>query len=287
MTVMHTRAATGLALAAIFLWASLALLSVRLSAVPPFLLVGVSLLIGSLGSIHRLREWRVPPLTLLLGCAGLFGYHFCLFLALRLAPALQANLLNYLWPLLIVLLSPLLLRGYRLGPNHIVGGLLGFAGAAVLIASRGSVSISSAHWGGYLLAILAAFIWASYSLLTKRVAAFPTAAIGGFCALSGMLSLLCHAALEPAYRPSSSEWGFLLMLGIGPLGAAFFLWDAALKRGDARTIGTLAYLTPLLSTSLLVLFGGGELTLPAMAALVLILGGAWLGSRPVRQMAAQ
>ncbi|WP_137939269.1 DMT family transporter [Chitinivorax sp. B] len=282
---MSPKSPNGLALAAIVLWASLATLSVKLTNVPPFLLVGLSLMIGSLGSVHRIREWRVPLRTLLIGCVGLFGYHFCLFLALRWSPALSANLLNYLWPLLLVLLSPMLLPGYQIGVNHILGGILGFAGAALLIVGGDGLQIRADHAWGYLLAIAAAVIWAVYSLLTKRLPAFPTSAVGGFCAISGMLALLCHLLLEPSYQPVLAEWIQIAMLGIGPLGAAFFLWDAALKRGDPRMIGTLAYLTPLLSTASLVLLGGSELTPMSLVSLGLILGGAWLGSRPARQSA--
>ncbi len=273
-----SRSATLLALAAIVLWASLALLSVQLRAVPPFLLVAIALLVGAACGLPRWREWKVPPTTLLLGCYGLFGYHFCLFMAFRFAPALEANLINYLWPLLIVLLSPLILPGVSLTPRHIAGGLLGFAGCGLIVAGQGLALPESRHLLGYGLALMAAVMWSTYSLLTKRVWAFPTGAIGGFCAASGVLALLAHCLFEPAYWPLPAEWGWLLWLGVGPMGAAFFLWDAALKRGDARAIGTLAYLTPLLSTAMLALFGGGSFGWRAAVAMGLILGGAWLGN---------
>ncbi|GAB3264594.1 DMT family transporter [Chitinimonas naiadis] len=269
--------ATLYALAAILLWASLALLSVQLVHVPPFLLVGLALCIGSLCGLPRWREWRVPPQTLLLGCYGLFGYHFCLFMALRYAPALEANLINYLWPLLIVLLSPLLLPPTRLAPRHWLAGLLGMSGCVLIVLGKGQLSLNGQHGLGYALAAIAALMWSSYSLLTRRVPPFSTGAIGGFCLLSGLLALLAHAALEPAYVLNNTEWGWLAVLGLGPMGAAFFLWDAALKRGDARAIGTLAYLTPLLSTSLLALLGNGHFSWQTGVALVLILAGAWLG----------
>ena len=100
------RSALLAALGAIALWGALAALSLRLKAWPPFLLVGAALLVGSLCTVHRLREWRVPARILALGVYGLFGFHFLLFLALRLAPPVEANLVNYLWPLLIVVLAP-------------------------------------------------------------------------------------------------------------------------------------------------------------------------------------
>ena len=79
-----------LALGAVALWGSLAALGVALSHVPPFLLTGLSLLIGSLIALplsrFDWRRWRVPPATLALGVYGLFCYHFLLFIALRHAP---------------------------------------------------------------------------------------------------------------------------------------------------------------------------------------------------------
>ncbi|WKB51877.1 DMT family transporter [Eleftheria terrae] len=265
------------ALGAIGLWASLATLGVSLSAVPPFLLTGLSLLIGSVPAWPRWREWRVPPGTLALGLWGLFGYHFLLFIALRHAPPVEANLVNYLWPLLIVVLSPLLLPGMRLRPLHLVAAGAGFAGAALAIV--GGRSLSGDWSWGYLAALGAAFMWASYSLMTKRVAAFPTSVIGLFGLVSGLLSLLCHLLLEPAVTLAARDWGLIVVMGLGPLGAAFFLWDKALKTGDPRTIGILSYLTPLASTTLLLLVTGRALTAWTGAAALLIVGAALVGMR--------
>jgi drug/metabolite transporter (DMT)-like permease len=263
---------------AILLWGVLAALSLRLKAWPPFLLVGTALLVGSLCSAHRLRDWRVPPRVLALGIYGLFGFHFLLFVALRLAPPVEANLVNYLWPLLIVVLAPAMLPGQRLRVRHIAGAMAGFAGAALLVTG-GRLGFDLAHAAGYAAALGSAFIWATYSLATKRLAAFPTATIGLFCAASGALALGCHLLAEPRYVPAAGEVPWLLALGLGPMGAAFFLWDHALKHGDARRIGALAYLTPLVSTLVLVAAGQGTLTGVALAAIALIVGGAVLGGR--------
>lgn len=278
-------APTLLALGAIGLWATLATLGVTLSHVPPFLLTGGALLVGSVVALPLsrldLRQWRVPAGTLLLGVYGLFGYHFLLFTALAHAPPVQANLVNYLWPLLMVVLSPLFLLGVRLRLRHVASALIGFAGAAlVILGGRGaSGGLSTGLAWGYLPAAGAAFVWASYSLLTQRVRAFPTAAIGLFALVSGLLSLLCHALLEPAVRLSARDLGLIALMGLGPLGAAFFLWDAALKRGDARHIGILSFLTPLLSTLLLVSVRGESPAPSVWLAGALIIGAAVVGTR--------
>ena len=277
--------ADGLALAAIVLWGSLASLGVSLAHVPPFLLTGLSLLIGSLIALplSRLRfaAWRVPLPTLAVGVYGLFGFHFLLFLALRHAPPVEANLVNYLWPLGMVVMAPLFLPDMHIRWQHICAAVLGFAGAAIAILGRsgGGEGLQLTFEFGYVLALCSAFVWASYSLLTRRVPAFPTAAVGSFAAVSGMLSLLCHWALEPSVHLSSHDWLLIGAMGLGPLGGAFFLWDAAIKAGDPRRIGLMAFLTPLLSTVILVMVRGDALHWNVLLAAVLIMGAAYWGSR--------
>ncbi|OYU46296.1 MAG: EamA family transporter [Burkholderiales bacterium PBB4] len=279
--------ATLLALGAILLWGSLAPLGVLLAHLPPFLLTGLSLLVGSLIALPlsggKLSALRLPWPTLALGIYGLFGYHFLFFIALRYAPPVQANLVNYLWPLGIVLMAPVFLPGMRLRALHVAAAFIGFAGAALAILGGAGDALQGGHSGwfawGYVPALASAFVWASYSLLTQRVPAFPTAAIGVFGAVSGLMSLACHAALEAPVHLTATDWGLVAAMGLGPLGAAFYLWDAALKRGDARQIGVLSFLTPLLSTLALLWVRSEAPSWSVAGAAALIIGAAVLGSR--------
>ena len=269
------------ALGAIALWASLASLGVSLTHIPPFLLTGITLIIGSVPAwpfvLRDPSQWRIPMRTLALGVYGLFAYHFLLFIALRHAPPVEANLVNYLWPLFIVVLAPVVLPGVALRVPHVVAALLGFGGAAIAIV--GGRELSGTLAWGYIPAAAAAFIWATYSLMTKRVTAFPTTAIGLFGLVSGALSLLCHVLLEPSVALQARDWSLLAVLGLGPLGGAFYLWDKALKLGDARHIGILSYITPLASTALLIVVSGRSFSWSIGLATALIISAAVMGMR--------
>jgi drug/metabolite transporter (DMT)-like permease len=274
--------AIGLASAAILLWSFQASITSRLvTAISPLLLVGIGLTVGGLTGLVRIRDWRVPPLALGIGVISLAGYHVLLFSAYQHAPVIEANLVNYLWPLLIVLFTPLFFPSRRLSWRHWIGGLLGFAGVA-LIVTGGYFHFDSGALLGYLLAATAAVVWAVYSLLTKRLPSFPSGAVGGFCLGGGLLALAVYAAQgAQGWRMSLlawPTWAWLILIGVGPFGLAFFAWDAALKRGDPRVIGSLSFLTPMLSTLWLVLLGGRSFTWVSAAAMALIVTGSAMGS---------
>ena len=269
------------ALAAIVLWATLAGIGAILGDLPPFFVTGTGLLIGSVLSVFvsrgQISKLRVPTRTLAVGVFGLFGFHAALFTALKLAPPVQANLVNYLWPLLLVVLAPLFLSGTSLKLRHLIAGLVGFVGAALAILSGGE--ISEGGLVGYLFALLAAIIWAVYSLLTKKLPHFDSSAVGLFALVSGTLAVAAHFLWEAPVTPTATQWILLLTLGLGPLGGAFYLWDYALKTGDPQRIGLLSFLTPLLSTTLLLVVTGKELTWMLALAGVLIIGAAYFGNR--------
>jgi drug/metabolite transporter (DMT)-like permease len=233
-------------LGAIALWALFAALVRNVGSVPPLLLTGLALCIGSMASIHRWTHWRVPARTFLFGTAGLFIYHACLVGAFSLAPIAEANLINYLWPMLIVLLAAR--AGIPLRRKQLMGCGIAFAGCALAIApSAAPSSWSAIQWLGYGMAAMAALTWAFYSLGQKWFPPYSSWATGGFCLAAGLLSLLAHLLFEARYIPNTAEVGWIAAIGIGPLGVSFVLWDVALRRGDPARIGALSYSTPILS----------------------------------------
>lgn len=280
------RRATGCGLLAILLWASLALLTTLTAGLPPFQVLATSFgVAGLLGLAHAAargragwRALRQPPAALVLTTTALFGYHALYFIALKRAPALEANLLNYLWPLLIVLFAGLL-PGVRVRGGQWLGTLLGLAAAVVLVTRGSAVSLHTDYLPGYAAALGAAVIWAAYSVLNRRHADVPSAAIALPCVLVALLGAAAHVALETHVEPDALQWLALAGMGIGPVGAAFLLWDIGTKRGDIALLGSLSYLAPLLSTLLLVVAGQARPHMSQAIAIALLLCGAWLSVR--------
>lgn len=225
---------------------------------------------------RRIGDLRQGPLAWAHGVGGLFGFHALYFTALALAPAAEANLINYTWPLLIVLLSAPLL-GLRLSARHLAGAALGAAGCALLLG--GGARLTAGALPGYLAAAASALTWALYSVLSRRLAAVPTGALAGFCAGSALLAGLAHFAFEPTVRPDGGALAAVLAMGLGPVGGAFFLWDIGMKRGDPRLLGTLAYATPVASTLLLCAGGFAAFSTTLLAAAVLVAAGGLVAAR--------
>ncbi len=270
---------------AILMWATLALLTTQTGQVPPFQLTAMSFTIAfGLGltlwlkqGINIIDALKLPRPVWALGVIGLFGYHFFYFIALRNAPAVEASLIAYLWPLLIVLLSSLL-PNERLHWCHLAGAIAGFMGAGLLVTKGRSLSFDPQYGMGYLAALVCALTWSTYSVLSRRFGTIPTDAVGGFCGVTALLAWICHLLFESTVWPVGGEWLAILALGIGPVGAAFFTWDYGIKRGNIKVLGTLSYAAPLLSTLLLIAVGLAEPSWTVAIACLLIVGGAILAA---------
>jgi drug/metabolite transporter (DMT)-like permease len=270
--------------AAILMWSFLALLTAASGKMPPFQLSAICFAIGSVPGIvvlilkpQRLKLLRQPAKVWIVGIAGLFGYHFLYFTALRNAPAVEAGLIAYLWPLLIVVGSALL-PGERLRWYHVTGAIAGLAGT-ILIVGRNGFHFEGAYAIGYCAAFLCAFTWSGYSLLTRRFDAVSTDVVTGFCLATSVLSLACHIGLETTIWPETIlQWIAVVGLGLFPVGAAFYAWDYGVKNGDIQILGAASYAAPLLSTLILTLFGFAEPSWGIAGACLLVTGGAVLAA---------
>jgi drug/metabolite transporter (DMT)-like permease len=282
---MTPRTATLIGLTAILMWSLLAALTVATGKIPAFQLAAMTFAIGALvgpltwiGRPDAVRALRQPPHVWIVGVGGLFGYHALYFLALRFAPPAEAGLLNYLWPLLIVLFSSLL-PGERLAAHHVVGAMLGLLGTVLLFAGN-DTGFATGQVSGLLAAFVAAFVWAAYSVMSRKLKSVPTDAVAGFCLATALLAALAHGLVEVTVWPDTlAQWLAVIALGVGPVGAAFYAWDIGMKRGDIRVLGAVSYATPLLSTAFLILAGFAKPSTNIAIAAVLIAGGGLLAAR--------
>ncbi len=278
--------ATLIGFVAIALWALLALLTAASGTMPPFQLAAICFGLAGLGGIG-VGLWRgtlaqafiQPPKVWALGIFGLFGYHFCYFTALRNAPVVEASLIAYLWPLLIVLFAACLPEG-KLHIRHFVGAMLGLLGAGLLITRSKGIDFDSGATLGYVMAGLCAIIWSSYSVLSRRFADTPTDVITGYCCVSALLALLCHLGFETTQWPETTlQWLAIVGLGLGPVGLAFFVWDHGMKQGNIALLGVLSYASPLFSTLLMIMAGFAEATWTVLVACAAITLGAFIAAR--------
>jgi drug/metabolite transporter (DMT)-like permease len=161
--------------------------------------------------------------------------------------------------------------------RSIAGALLGLIGTVVLFAGKGFAP-ALVYATGYAVAFCCAFVWSGYSVLSRLVPGVPSVAVSGFCIVTAILAALCHVAFEQTVLPHGSEWLAVLLLGIGPVGLAFYVWDIGVKHGDIRLLGVASYAAPLLSTLALVAAGYAEPRATLGIAAFLIAGGGLLAA---------
>ena len=266
------------ALLTIIMWSSLAVLTVTITHIPSLLSVGLVLIFASLPGLKYWRQWTLPWKVWLSAVIGMFGYHFLLFDAFGRSPAMSVNMIQYLWPLFIVLGTPLFTQS-RLNVGHIIGAILGFIGV-LLTLSQESITFNTADFFGYSEAFVAALLWAFYTLSNRRYTKMPMSAVAGFCLISGILALTSYALTADlqAVIPTHSDLLVIGILGLGPMGLSFYTWDYAIRHGDTRVIGALAYLAPLLSVIWMAVFIPEVVLKPVhLITLIMIIGGASLG----------
>ena len=263
---------------AIGLWGTLALLGTITANIPAFQLLSLCFSISAIIIIIKRiaikkTVFTKPSLTLtqwLLGTIGLFGFHFCYFMALKFAPVIEVSLIVYLWPLLLATL----VANKQSRLRALIGGSLGFIGIAFIIVGNGELTLNNDYRIGYFLAAICAVIWGSYSWFLST-SNNDVEDIAWLSAAVAILALIAHWQFETSnWSFSLSEWGGILLLGLGPVGGAFYLWDIALKKGNQQLLASLSFSTPLISSVILAIAGLNAWSTNIIIALALILSGA-------------
>lgn len=290
----HSPQATLIGSIAILLWSTLALFTTQANLVPPLLLLTLTFGVASLlffivylvkGELKS--SWaKTPKSAIIMGGLGFYFYHFCYFYAFQHAPPVEAGLIAYLWPLLIVLMAGMT-KGNSLSWTHLVGAVIAFIGTGIMLQSKGQAleveSNTAYHWTGYAAAFACAFIWSSYSVANRRFQSVPSSAVLWYCLITTLLAGTSHLMIEaqswtPSINFPISIWIAILGLGFGPVGIAFFCWDFGVKRGNLSLLGVLSYTAPALSTAWLGLFTEAQLTTGQIIACLLITAGALFAS---------
>jgi len=273
---------------AIFMWGGLALLGVSTANIPAFQLLFVCFSISALLMFLKRLITKEPLLTKpsltvkqwLVGITGLFGFHFCYFIALKQAPAIEVSLISYTWPMLFAIF----IANKSSVLRTLIGGLIGFIGICFIILGGVGVSFNQEHAVGYALAACCALIWSTYSWFQSGSDSHVDD-IGWLSIAVAMLSLFVHFQLE------SSDWYFsnmqiigIILLGIGPVGGAFYLWDLGVKKGNKKLLASFSYCTPLISAIVLSLAGRNPWSANILIALLLILLGGLISNNKLTSL---
>jgi drug/metabolite transporter (DMT)-like permease len=287
---------TSLGILAIIMWSCLALLGVNTADIPAFQLLSMCFTISTLLMFIKrliLKEHLFTKSTLthkqwLVGIAGLFCFHYCYFTALKIAPAIEVSLIAYLWPMLLAVFIST--RATRL--KSLIGGLIGFIGVSFIIVGDTELAYNPSYIKGYLLAACCALLWSTYSWYFsktencskhkfKNTSTNTVDNIGWLSLVVALLSLIAHFQLEAVYPLNTTHWQFtfqqwvsIILLGLGPVGGAFYLWDIALKKGNKKLLASLSFCTPLISSIILAFVGLNLWSSNILISLSLILLGA-------------
>jgi drug/metabolite transporter (DMT)-like permease len=280
------------------LWSFSALFISWTSDMPPFLLAALNSAIGFaffglkwLTVPKQLQKaLRQPKQVWALYFLAVVFYRGFYLSGLKLAPIVEANLLNYLWPLLIIVLSALLDKK-KIPPPIYVGAVACFTGVICIgLSNKGGTGLSFEH--GHIFALVAASSWALYSVLTRRFPGAITDMIGVMHLIAVAVFSLFHIFFEaPVSLASISPLAWIGTTGLSlAVSLGYSLWDRAMTHGDRERVATAAYFTPLMSTVWLILFAQAPMTKLIWIAAVLILGGSlisrfWTSDKKLQRVA--
>ena len=276
----------------VLLWASTPLLVSEVSRglsiweanalISGFSTLTLALAVTAFGRWPALRALRGGQLASLLGLgAGAnFPYTALYYLAFALAPeaAGDANIINYLWPLWVLILSVPLLKE-PLSWNKVLGMLIAFAGVYLLVSGGSWIRFRTENLPAYACAGIGAFFWGLFSVLSKRQGeSEPLTALFLYLAASFVCFTLLALALAAAGAirlapPSGRAWLMVAAVGAGANGLGALFWILALRSSDTALASTLVYLTPFLALVYLAAFRGTAIRPLQLASLALILAG--------------
>lgn len=244
-----------LLLVAILIWSSQAVAIAKIGSIYSGLIVFYSSIVSFLIGVWKVDRSKLNILGVVFTSMFFLGYQYCLLTSFKLAPIPEANSIQYLWTLLIVVFSPLYFA-VRLDPVFWINLLLlSISGTVIFWESIGNFTRTGL--AGYVFAAVAAITWANYSLMAKKYPNFfnfdnltvSFLIIG----LVGMADT-SNSGLSLIPTLADDKWPWFLFLIIGRI--SYFFWDSGVKRVSTFTVARMALLTPILSSTLLAIFVG-------------------------------
>ena len=247
----------------------------------------MALLIGAatMGRLQVVRKWKGRDWAIVIGMGmlGIVGYTSFYYLAFYLAPPDEVNVVNYLWPLFLVLFArPVLGERHDWWTWPAIA--LGFVGAAGIVSQwRLGFLIEwkfvppwPSRFGGYYSAIAGAVCWALFSALGKRLSYDKVTAMAFYCLTGAVVFSAALLFVGVEVRPDGFDWLLLLYLGAAVNGIAYALWFMALTKGPTALFANLVFITPFLALIYLWIFDVEPLRPGVWAAAALIVAGALL-----------
>lgn len=269
---------------ALIFWALAAPFVVKIKTLPIFETLSIVFSVSFIFSAAKLtvcKQWsklKQPWILGIVGFVGIYGNDVLYIAAFQNAPAAHADLINYLWPIIVILLTGFL-PNEKLTFRHLFAAASGFAGIYVLIG-HGHTGFNHDYLFGYFLALMDALVWSAYTLLARHYGKSPVEIIGIYCGIGAIFSIIIHLNLETFVIPSTMQWIILMSMGLVTQCLAYFFWDFGIKKGNFKMLTILSYGNPVLSVFFLIMFGMADLSSELFIACFLVTIGGAIGIIP-------
>jgi len=269
--------ATIIGQAALVIWSLSACCTMALGGIPAFEILSGIFISGFVASsiINTIKgNWgsvlKRPKYLIIAGILGIIGNDIFYILSFKNAPAIQVDLIVYLWPMMVLILSSLFLNE-KTGPNHIFACILAFLGVYILLAADSDTGLFQPQYLiGYAFAFASALLWSIYIIISRKYAKSTPELFAVYCGVGAIFSLFMHFNFETTIIPSFQQGLILVMMGVATHSFAYYGWDFAIKRGHFKLLSILPYGNPILSVLALIFFGFADLTIEVLISTIMV-----------------
>lgn len=203
---------------------------------------------------------------------GVFLYYVLLYTALQLVPGQEAFVVNYTWPIWVVVFASIILKE-KFTNKKALAILFGFIGVAVVITKGNILGLEVTAMRGNALALIAAVSYGLFSVLSKKNDDEKVLATMFYYAFSFIYVSLFIVLFSSLPMPTTKEWIGLIWLGVFTSGVAYVFWQLALKYGDTSKMSNVIFITPFISLVYLVVLTGEEILLSSIIGASLMVTG--------------